>query len=104
MSTKTQQQIQQLTTVLDESLVLNTMTKLAQIEGAKCLRRIEKVRLELARYETQFAMTSEEAWKKYQIGKLGDDFDVMEWMALFENVRALQEYYTRIIIQVSLAR
>ncbi len=94
---KTQQQIQQITAVLGESRVLETMTKLAQIEEAKCLRRIERVKTELRRYEQQFSMSSDEAWKKYQTGELGDDFDVMEWMALFENLKAFQGYYTRII-------
>lgn len=94
---KTQQQIQQITAVLGETRVLETMTKLAQIEEAKCLRRIERVKTELHRYEQQFSISSDEAWKKYQAGELGDDFDVMEWMALFENLKALQGYYTRII-------
>lgn len=93
---QTQRQIQQFTEVLGEALVLNTMSKLAQIEGAKCLRRIERLQSELAQYEDRFTLKSEEAWKQYQSGKLGDDFDVMEWMGLFENLRALQAYYTRL--------
>lgn len=91
-----QQHIQHFTEILGEELVLNTMNKLAQIEGAKCLRRIGRLQSELAQYEERFALTSEEAWKQYQAGTLGDDFDVMEWMALFENLQSLQAYYIRL--------
>lgn len=94
---KTQTRIQQVTNILGESLVFKTIDKLAQIEEQKCLRKISKLKSELAQYEKQFAMSSEEAWDKYQDGLLGDSFDVMEWMALFENLMALQEYYDRII-------
>ena len=93
---ETQTRIQQVTTILGESLVVETITKLAQIEGQKCLRKIDRLKSELARYEKQFAMNSKEAWSKYQDGMLGDDFDVMEWMALFENLMALQGQYDRI--------
>jgi hypothetical protein len=91
-----QTRIQQVTTILGESLVVETITKLAQIEEQKCLRKIDRLKSELARYEKQFAMNSEEAWSKYQDGMLGDDFDVMEWMALFEDLKALQGQYDRI--------
>ena len=93
---ETQTRIQRVTTILGESLVVETITKLAQIEGQKCLRKMDRLKSELARYEKQFAMTNEEAWNKYQDGMLGDHFDVMEWMALFENLMALQGQYDRI--------
>ncbi|MEA3446473.1 MAG: hypothetical protein U9R19_17295 [Bacteroidota bacterium] len=93
---ETQSRIQQVTTVLGESLVGETITKLAQIEEQKCLKKIGRIKSELLRYEKQFAINSEEAWEKYQNGWLGDDFDIMEWMSLFENKKALQRQYDRI--------
>ena len=66
----TQQQIRQFTEVLGEALVLNTMRKLAQIEGATCLRRIERLQEELAHYEHQFKMKSEEAGHTIKAGDL----------------------------------
>ena len=92
-----QSRVQHITDVLGESMVLETITKLVHIEVQKCLKKIERLRQELAEYERQFAMSSEDAWTKYQAGKLGDDFDTMEWMALFENLKALQSQYDRII-------
>ena len=93
---KTQTRIHKVTTILGESLVVETISKLAQIEGQKCLRKIDRLKSELAGYEKQFAMNSQEAWSKYQDGMLGDDFDVIEWMSIFENLMALQEQYNRI--------
>ena len=93
---ETQTRIQKVTTILGESLVIETISKLAQIEGQKCLRKIDMLKSELAGYEKQFSMSSEKAWRKYQDGVLGDDFDVMEWMSIFENLMALQGQYDRI--------
>jgi hypothetical protein len=84
-----------MTTILGEALVSETIAKLAPMEGEKCLRRIERLQRELARYEAQFGLHSAEAWQKYQAGTLGDELDVMEWMTLFENFTALREYYHR---------
>ena len=93
---KTQNQIQQVVSILGEPLVLEAIAKLLQIEKEKCLKKIDRLKSELNLYEKQFAMSSKEAWSKYRKGALGDDFDVMEWMALFENLIAFQEQYDRI--------
>ena len=45
-----QSRIQEVTTILGESLVVETITKLAHIEGQKCLRKIDSFKSELARF------------------------------------------------------
>lgn len=75
--------------VLGEAVVRGTFSKLVQIEVGKCLRQMEKLKEELAIYEKRFGMDSQRAWVEYQKGKLSDDGDIMEWMMLFENFRAL---------------
>ncbi|CAN2041404.1 conserved hypothetical protein [Candidatus Magnetomoraceae bacterium gMMP-15] len=90
------QQIEQIVSILGEALVMDTFVKLVQIEKEKCLRKIEKLKLELSQFEKKFDISSEDAWIKYQIGEFGDDFDVMEWMALFENLLAFKGQYERI--------
>ena len=82
--------------VLGEAIVQGTFNKLVQIEVGKCLRQMERLKGELAPYESRFAMDSGGAWVEYQKGKLGDDGDVMEWMMLFENYQALQKQYDRL--------
>ena len=95
-SMKTQNQIQQVVNILGEPVVFDAIAKLLQIEKEKCLKKINRLKSELTQYEKQFSISSKEAWGKYQSGTLGDDFDVMEWMALFQNLMSFQEQYERI--------
>jgi len=83
--------------VLGEALVQRRFIKLVQIEAAKCLRKMDKLKEELVLYEKRFGMNSQEAWTEYRNGKLGDDGDIMEWMMLFENYRALQKKHDRLM-------
>ncbi|MDZ7697283.1 MAG: hypothetical protein U5R49_10285 [Deltaproteobacteria bacterium] len=57
---------------------------------------MEKLKEELALYERRFGMNSQGAWVAYQKGELGDDGDIMEWMMLFENYRALERQNDRL--------
>jgi len=82
--------------VLGEAVVQRTFIKLVQIEVEKYLRQMDKLKEELVPYEKRFGLNSQEAWTEYQNGKLGDDGDIMEWMMLFENYRALQRQYDRL--------
>jgi hypothetical protein len=82
--------------VLGEAVVQSTFSKLVEIEVGKCLRQMESLKEELAIYEKRFGMDSQRAWVEYQKGKLGDDGDIMEWMMLFENFRALVKQNDRL--------
>ena len=81
--------------ILGEPVVFEAIAKLLQIEKEKCLKKICRLKSELIQYEKQFSISSKEAWTEYQKGALGDDFDVMEWMALFQNFMSFQEQYDR---------
>ena len=83
--------------VLGEAVVQGTFKKLVQIEVAKCLRKMDKLKEELVPYEKRFEMSSHEAWTEYRNGKLGDDGDIMEWMMLFENFQALEKQHDRLM-------
>lgn len=92
-----QTRLQEISQLVGEPLVYETLAKLLQIEKTKCLRKIERLKNELSPYEQRFGIDSSDAWKQYRIGQLGDDMDVMEWMALVENFNAMKEYYQRIL-------
>ena len=83
--------------VLGEAVIRGTFKKLVQIEVEKCLRQMDKLKDEFVPYEKRFGINSHEAWIKYRNGKLGDDGDIMEWMMLFENYRALQKQHDRLM-------
>lgn len=92
-----QTKLQEISQLVGEPLVYETLAKLLQIEKTKCLRKIERLKNELSPYEQRFGMNSLDAWNAYRAGRLGDDMDVMEWMALVENFNAMEEYYQRIL-------
>ena len=89
-------QVKELSNILGEPRIRNTLKKLAEIEAGKCTRKIEKIRNELSTFEKRFEMSSEKAWEEFNKGKLGDSADIMEWMALYENLLNFQDQYDRI--------
>lgn len=76
--------------VLGEEVVQGTISKLVQIEREKCLRQVDKIKEGIGAFESRFGKNSDRVWQEYQDGKLGDDADIMEWVMLIENLRALQ--------------
>lgn len=66
------------------------------MEASKCLLKINKVKDELAAYESRHGMSSDKAWESFTRGELGDDMDVMEWMALYENLIDFKTEYDRL--------
>jgi hypothetical protein len=76
--------------VLGEEVVQGTINKLVQIERERCLRQVEKIKEGIGAFEGRFGKNSDRVWQEYQDGKLGDDADIMEWVMLIEDLRALQ--------------
>ena len=89
-------QVKELTNILGETRIRNTLKKLAEIEAGKCSTKIERTKRELSVFEKRFQMKSESAWEEFNNGKLGDSPDIMEWMSLYENLLDFQDQYERI--------
>ncbi|MFV9691677.1 MAG: hypothetical protein ACNY01_12030 [Desulfobacteria bacterium] len=89
-------QVKELSSILGEIRIGNTLRKLAGIEAGRCLTRIERTKKELSVFEGRFQMESGTAWDEFNQGKLGDNADIMEWMALYENLLDFQDQYERI--------
>jgi hypothetical protein len=92
----TDTQVRQIMNVLGEGKVMDTLKRLKEMEASKCLLKINKVKGELVAYENRYGMSSDKAWDSFNHGGLGDDADVMEWMALYENLMDFQAEYDRI--------
>ncbi len=88
--------VKQMSDIVGETMVRHTFKKLARIELEKCMRNMDRLKMDLNPFEKRFNKSSREAWAEYQRGDMGDDGDVMEWMMLFENYRALQNQCERI--------
>jgi hypothetical protein len=71
------------------------------------LERIQKKKEELDRdlqeFEVQYKMSSEEFSQKFHAGMIGDDLDFVEWDALYQLNRSLQQQIDnlRLIFQTS---
>jgi len=77
--------------VCGEELVESVLRRLAELEIGRYDLAIDAARRELAPFESRFARDSISAWESWQRGELGDDAEVMEWMALTDNLRLLLE-------------
>ena len=92
----TDTRIDEFSSLFGEKRVKGTLKKMADIEINHCLLNIKKAREVLLPFEKRFQITSEDAWKKYSKGELGDDIDIMEWIGLYENCLAFEQQLERI--------
>jgi hypothetical protein len=67
-------------------VVENTLNKVINYQLAKYRNHIEQISGELEKFETNYKMSSEQFYKKFEAGELGDDEDFFEWSSLYENV------------------
>ena len=59
----------------------------AEIEQARVERRDLEARL--SAYEEQYGMTSEEVYRRFRAGGLGDGMDFVEWSVFYEMYQAI---------------
>jgi hypothetical protein len=67
------------------------LQKLMQLHVQKYERHLADVERELAPFEQHYGMSSAEGYRRFMAGELGDSADIMEWMALYEDVLLYQE-------------
>ena len=91
-----QENIQEIADVLGPERIKDTLKKLSEIEAGRRLIDIKKLKSEMSSFEKRFNMSSEDAWRAYNRGDLGDDMDIMEWMALYENLLEYQAEHDRL--------
>ena len=75
---------------LTSSLVAVTIDKLYAHEIAEARSKLAGFEAELAEFETQYEMTSDDFFQQFQAGKLGDDMDFFDWSALVQMTRNLR--------------
>lgn len=56
----------------------------AQIDRQAAEAQLTDLRVELARFERRYAMSSADFSARYRAGEMGDDADVFEWHALYK--------------------
>lgn len=61
-----------------------TVRKLLERQVEEDKEQLGEFLAELARFETQFGMSSAEFYTRYQAGEMGDGADVFEWQILYQ--------------------
>ena len=67
-------------------IVENALNKVIHFQLARYRNNISQINDELARFEKNYKMSSEQFYKKFEAGKLGDGEDFFEWSSLYENI------------------
>jgi len=68
------------------AIIDSTLSKLINIQIAKYQTNIKQINTELEEFEKRFSMSSEECYKRFESGELGDGADFFEWIGLYENI------------------
>jgi len=57
---------------------------------------IEMTQSRLSRFESEFALSSEDFYEKYQHGEMGDDPEIMRWAMEIQALRKLTSDYQKL--------
>lgn len=68
------------------AIIDSTLSKLIDIQIARYRSNIKEIRTELKGFEKKFGMSSEECYRRFESGELGDEGDFFEWIGLYENI------------------
>jgi len=63
-----------------------SLTKLVHFQIAKYRSNIKQTQLELKHFEAKYHMSSEDFYRRFKSGGIGDEGDYFEWVGLYENV------------------
>ncbi|GAK60397.1 hypothetical protein U27_00288 [Candidatus Vecturithrix granuli] len=86
-----QQKIDALIKVGAENLLENTLRKLIKLQIARYQHAIKQITPDLKTFEREFKMSSDECYRRFNTGELGDNSDLFEWVSLYENVLLYQQ-------------
>jgi hypothetical protein len=71
-----------------EALVDQTLSKLILSEMDRLQATQKRLRVDLARFEQSYGMSSSECAQKFEAGRLGDAADLFEWTSLYHIYQA----------------
>ena len=66
------------------NVVDRTIKKLVSIEHAHLETELSDLSARLLDFENQYNLSSEEFYRRFQTGKMGDDADMFEWSAFYQ--------------------
>lgn len=70
-------------------LVDRTLSKIIDLERAKAQQDLSELQQQLRRFEVQYQISSEDFYRRFHQGELGDDGDYFEWSADYAMYQAV---------------
>jgi hypothetical protein len=72
-------------------LTAKTLNKLADMEISQGRADLEATEKDLQEFEKRYQISTEEFFKRWQAGKMGDDMDYVEWASLAQMAHRIRE-------------
>lgn len=73
-------------------LIDRALDKLLEQEEARAEREAMELQQRLRAFEQQYQLKTEEFYRQYEAGQLGDSADFMEWSSFYDMWRSSQQY------------
>jgi hypothetical protein len=86
-----QERIEALEKIGAGALVDQTLLKLVCLHLQKYEKHLAEAQKELEPFELRYGLSSEECYRRFMAGEMGDAADIVEWMGLYDNVLLYQE-------------
>ncbi len=74
----------------------NPVDKLITIEQERTQRELTDLNARLRAFETSFRLSSDEFYRRYEAGELGDSAEFMEWASFYDMRAALRQMCERL--------
>jgi hypothetical protein len=71
-------------------LMERTLEKLLRHEAERSVAELEQLQADLADFERRYNLSSDEFYRRYQAGDMGDEMDFVEWASLVQMVHNLE--------------
>ena len=68
-----------------------TLDKLLATEAEQAFAEKRDLEVRLSAYEKQFNMSSQEFYRRFRSGELGDGMDLIEWSVFYEMYQAIRQ-------------
>jgi hypothetical protein len=73
-----------------DRLTAQTLNKLVDMETSRVRMQLEEIERVMADYERQYGMKTDEFFKKFDAGQIGDGMDFVEWASLSKMAKHLR--------------
>lgn len=78
---------------LQDEYLSRSIKKIAEHEKGKISQEIQLLKKDLARFEMDYKMSSDDFYDRFEKGELGDKEDYFEWSAIFQMYKRSMERF-----------